>query len=185
MRTESEQRFYKKHLRDRNAFLPTVFTGTPTWGNYKPLFENAGFKVKAFRHAYRSDTKPDTDSILEAAEAATEGSIFVLQACCHNPTGLDYHGQRWESLAGIMLRRQHLAFFDIAYKGFVSDHAEGLHDDAFAIRHFAHASVDILAQLRRYYSICKSSASMRQWLRSEGSRRWRNGVHYSSRGYCR
>lgn len=51
---------------------------------------------------------------------APDGSIIVLHACAHNPTGADLSFAQWEELSTVMLAKSHLPFFDCAYQGFAS-----------------------------------------------------------------
>lgn len=60
------------------------------------------------------------------------GSVMVLHACCHNPTGIDLTEDQWKQLSVLLLRQRVIPFFDLAYLGF----GRGLEEDAFAIRQF-------------------------------------------------
>ena len=33
---------------------------------------------------------------------APEGSIFILHACAHNPTGVDPNKEQWKGIMGVM-----------------------------------------------------------------------------------
>jgi aspartate aminotransferase len=74
-------------------------------------------------------------SYLSTLQAAVPGSVIVLHACAHNPTGLDPTPRQWKEIGAIMKRRSLFPLFDAAYLGFNSgDFAK----DAFAIRYFIH-----------------------------------------------
>ena len=139
--------FLHRHLRlpESNNSLPSVYIGEPAWGNYRPLFAAAGFTVESYQHCLPKATSLSLDNILAAAEHAPRGSIFVLQGCCHNPTGLDYTPAQWRAIVEKMLVKGHFAFFDIAYQGFGSSSATALDDDAFAVRYFAENGIPMLA----------------------------------------
>lgn len=132
----------------RNLYGPeevaSAYFGEPAWGNYRPLFENAGFQVTAFAHSARGATQPDFSSIQSALESAPPKSVFILQASCHNPTGLEYTREQWQTIAETMLHKRHFAFFDAAYLGFGSAKEDAADDDAWALRHFADRGVDML-----------------------------------------
>jgi aromatic-amino-acid transaminase len=64
----------------------------------------------------------------------------VLHACCHNPTGVDLTPHQWESVMALVRSRELVPFMDIAYQGF----AEGLDEDAAAVRRFAEACPAVL-----------------------------------------
>jgi len=63
------------------------------------------------------------------------GSIVILHACCHNPTGVDLSKEQWERVIDVVRRRELVPFLDIAYQGF----GDGLEQDAYAVRRFAEA----------------------------------------------
>lgn len=71
--------------------------------------------------------------MIETLDSAPEGSIFVLHACAHNPTGVDATQEQWIQIAKTMKAKKHFPFFDCAYQGFASG---DLAKDAWAIRHF-------------------------------------------------
>lgn len=55
---------------------------------------------------------------------APTGSIFLLHACAHNPTGMDPTPDQWAEISKAILARGHTVFFDCAYQGFASGDAE-------------------------------------------------------------
>lgn len=61
------------------------------------------------------------------------GSIVVLHACAHNPTGCDPSIEQWRIIGNIIKDRMLFPLFDAAYLGFNSGSVD---DDAWAIRHF-------------------------------------------------
>lgn len=89
--------------------MPTAYLGEPAWANYRPLFKNAGFRVITYEHSARGDTQPNFEAILSTLQKALQPSVFVLQASCHNPTGLDYSREQWTILAEKFLHHGHLA----------------------------------------------------------------------------
>lgn len=110
-----------------------MYVGTPAWGNYKPIFQSLALGVVQYQY-YNSDTRAvDFASVLSAAGSAPPGSIFILQGCCHNPTGADLSPSQWDELALVMQARNLFPFFDVAYQGL----GNGLAEDAYAVRHFA------------------------------------------------
>jgi aspartate aminotransferase len=118
-----------------------VYVGTPSWGNYAPLFNLVGLDVVKYRYYDAKRGVVDFPSVLNAVSQAPEGSIFVLQGCCHNPSGLDLTQTQWRQLAQAMKQRKHLPFFDIAYQGLGSK----IEEDAFGLRHFEELGFELLA----------------------------------------
>ena len=57
------------------------------------------------------------------------GSIVVLHACCHNPTGADLDESQWREIIEVVREQRLLPFIDMAYQGF----ADGISEDALAL----------------------------------------------------
>lgn len=74
---------------------------------------------------------PDTPFILY--KNAEPGSIVLLHACAHNPTGIDPTAEQWREISTIVKEKGLFPFFDMAYQGFASGDTTR---DAFAVRHF-------------------------------------------------
>ncbi|KAL6238693.1 hypothetical protein BDW75DRAFT_237138 [Aspergillus navahoensis] len=112
----------------RKAYIPS-----PTWANHHLLFSSLGFKVIQFDYYNSAAQSLDLDSYLSTLRSADPGSVVVLHACAHNPTGLDPSTEQWEEIGGIIKARRLFPVFDAAYLGFNS----GDYDkDAWAIRYF-------------------------------------------------
>lgn len=54
--------------------------------------------------------------MLEDLGAAPSGAIVVLQACAHNPTGVDPTLKQWEQIRQVVRSKSLLPFFDNAYQ---------------------------------------------------------------------
>jgi aspartate aminotransferase len=119
----------------------TVYVGTPTWGNYQPMCAITGLKFQPYKHYAPETGRVDWKSVLEAVRGAAPGSIFILQACCHNPTAADFSQNQWKTLAKEMKERNLFPLFDMAYQGL----GNGLDEDVFGLRHFAQHGFELLA----------------------------------------
>lgn len=118
-----------------------IYIGTPAWGNYEPMAEYAGFTVHQYQHFDPETRSLDYAALIDALETAPEKSVFILQACCHNPTGVDLTQDQWKAVAEIMKRRNLFPFMDIAYQGFSS----GCKDtDAWPIRYFCEQGLELI-----------------------------------------
>ena len=73
-------------------------------------------------------------------EQAPEGSIIVLHACAHNPTGVDPTREQWKEIAKAVRAGKHFPFFDCAYQGFASGN---LDNDAWALRYFVEQGFEL------------------------------------------
>ena len=112
-----------------------VWISEPSWENHRQLFEAAGFKVNSYRYYDPTTRGLDVTGMLQSLNAMPAGSIVVLHACCHNPTGVDLDKDRWGEVLEIVRSRGLVPFLDLAYQGF----ADGLDADAHAARLFAAA----------------------------------------------
>jgi aspartate aminotransferase, cytoplasmic len=54
--------------------------------------------------------------LVEDLSAAPEGSIVLLHACAHNPTGVDPTPEQWEQIRQLVRSKSLLPFFDSAYQ---------------------------------------------------------------------
>ena len=110
-----------------------VWISEPSWENHRQLFEAAGFAVSSYPY-YDAKTKGlDFAGMERGLRELPAGSIVVLHACCHNPTGVDLSRDQWGTVLGIVRSRGLVPFLDLAYQGF----AEGLEEDAYPARLFA------------------------------------------------
>ena len=111
----------------------TVWISDPSWENHRQLFEAAGFTVKSYPYFDSGRHGVDFEAMQRALDALPAGSIVVLHACCHNPTGADLTQEQWRKVLAVVQARGLVPFLDLAYQGF----ADGLDADAFAARLFA------------------------------------------------
>ncbi|WP_300081597.1 amino acid aminotransferase [Propioniciclava sp.] len=111
----------------------TVLISTPSWENHEALFTRAGFTVEKYRY-YDALTKGvDVEGMLADLAAAPPGTIVVLHACCHNPTGYDLAASDWQRVIDTVLSSGLTPFLDMAYQGF----AQGIEEDGAVVRAFA------------------------------------------------
>jgi aromatic-amino-acid transaminase len=66
-----------------------VYISDPSWENHRALFEGAGFVVNNYAYYDEATHGVNFDGMLAALKAMPQGSIVLLHACCHNPTGAD------------------------------------------------------------------------------------------------
>jgi aspartate aminotransferase len=111
----------------------TVLLSDPTWPNHGPLLSGGGLRLA--RHAYfdAATRRLTLTPMLDALESAEPGTVILLQASCHNPTGLDPDRDQWRAILEVVASRRLVPFFDIAYQGLGDD----LDADAWPIREAA------------------------------------------------
>jgi len=112
-----------------------VWISDPSWENHRALFESAGFSVSAYPYYDPVTHGLNFTGMVEALETLPAGTIVVLHACCHNPTGVDLTSDQWTRVLETVRSRKLVPILDIAYQGF----AEGLDLDGTVVRRFAAA----------------------------------------------
>ena len=117
-----------------------VLISDPSWENHRALFTNAGFTVSTYPYYDAARRGIDFEGMLAALGRAPAGTIVVLHACCHNPTGYDLTPAQWEQVVAQVKAGGLVAFLDMAYQGF----GEGIVEDGAAVRLFLDAGVDFL-----------------------------------------
>ena len=75
----------------------------------------------------------DFAAMRAALDAMSPGTIVVLHACCHNPTGVDPTPEQWDEILATVRARGLVPFLDLAYQGF----GDGIEADAVVVRKFA------------------------------------------------
>jgi aromatic-amino-acid transaminase len=115
-------------------FAPApLFISDPSWENHRALFEGAGFEVKPYPYYDPATHGLDFAAMRTSLEKMQPGSIVVLHACCHNPTGVDPTLAQWDEIIAVVRSRGLVPFLDLAYQGF----GDGIDADAAVVRRFA------------------------------------------------
>ncbi|KAJ5320203.1 hypothetical protein PENANT_c010G02286 [Penicillium antarcticum] len=112
---------------------PTIYLSNPTWANHNQIFTNVNLNIEKYPYFHASTKGLDFEGMMSTLNTAPNGSIILLHACAHNPTGVDPTQDQWKEIASVMRARSHFPFFDTAYQGFASG---DLSRDAWAIRYF-------------------------------------------------
>lgn len=109
----------------------TIYVSKPTWANHNQIFQSLGLTVETYPYWDGKKKALDIDGFLATIKSAPKGSIFLLHACAHNPTGLDPTASQWKEILSEIAAKKHLPLFDSAYQGFASG---DLDKDAAPIR---------------------------------------------------
>ena len=115
-----------------------VLISDPSWENHRALFEGAGFKVETYAYYDAERRGVDFDAMLTALDSALPGSVVVLHACCHNPTGYDITLAQWSQVIATLQSRGLVPFIDMAYQGF----GDGIAEDGAVVGMFIAAGLD-------------------------------------------
>ncbi len=120
-----------------------VLISDPSWENHRALFTNAGFTVDTYAYFDPSANGGlggiNFSGMLAGLNAATPGTIVVLHACCHNPTGYDISPAQWDQVIAVVKAKGLTAFLDMAYQGF----GYGIAEDGAVIAKFVAAGLNI------------------------------------------
>lgn len=119
-------RFYNS-----NGNKKSIYLSDPTWANHKQIFQVCGFETKSYPYWNGATKSLRFEEMLDSINQAPEGSIFLLHAVAHNPTGLDPTKPQWNSILDAIAAKNHFPIFDIAYQGFASG---SLEEDSYALR---------------------------------------------------
>ncbi|GAA4012426.1 amino acid aminotransferase [Actimicrobium antarcticum] len=112
-----------------------VWISDPSWENHRALFESAGFTVNNYPYYDPSTRGVNFSGMLGALQTMPSGSIVLLHACCHNPTGADLSAAQWLEVIQVVTERGLVPFLDMAYQGF----GDGIEADGKVVRQFADA----------------------------------------------
>lgn len=89
--------------------------------------------MKSYRYYDPKTCGFDFSGAMEDISKIPEGSVILLHACAHNPTGVDPRPEQWAEMSSVIKSRKIFPFFDMAYQGFASGDTK---KDAFAVRKF-------------------------------------------------
>ena len=117
-----------------------VLISDPSWENHRALFTAAGFDVDTYPYYDAAKRGINFDGMLARLNSAEAGTIVVLHACCHNPTGYDIDPAQWDQVVATVKARNLTAFLDMAYQGF----GFGIQEDGAVIQKFVDAGLSFL-----------------------------------------
>lgn len=122
--------------------LPNSFVliSDPSWENHRALFTNANFVVDSYPYYDAARRGIDIEAMVATLDAAPAGTIVVLHACCHNPTGYDLAVADWERVIAVVAARGLVPFLDMAYQGF----GDGIAEDGAVVQMFLASGLDFL-----------------------------------------
>jgi len=110
-----------------------VLISDPSWENHRALFTQAGFVVENYPYYDATGRGIDFAGMIGALKAAAPGTVVVLHACCHNPTGYDITPEQWDEVIAVVKAGGLLPYLDMAYQGF----GYGIAEDGLAVQKFA------------------------------------------------
>jgi aspartate/tyrosine/aromatic aminotransferase len=124
-------------------FMPgkPMYLSNPTWANHNQMLAHLGIQEKQYRYYDDKNRALDFAGMCADLEQAPSGSVILLHACAHNPTGFDPSQEQWKVLLELCKRKDLVPFFDCAYQGFASGDVDR---DAWAVRYFVEQGMEIM-----------------------------------------
>jgi aromatic-amino-acid transaminase len=114
-----------------------VLISDPSWENHRGIFTNAGFTVETYAYYDAARRGIHFDGMLASLNAAPAGTVVLLHACCHNPTGYDLSMAQWDQVIAAVKARNLTPFLDMAYQGF----GHGIAEDGAVVGKFIEAGL--------------------------------------------
>ncbi len=124
----------------------TIAISNPSWENHRAVFGAAGFEVVEYSYFDPKTHGVDFDAMVADLNKLQPGTVVLLHACCHNPTGADLTVAQWKQVAELLKERQLFPFIDMAYQGF----DKGIEQDGAAVRIIAEAGIDSFVVANSY-----------------------------------
>ncbi len=124
----------------------TIAISNPSWENHRAVFGAAGFDVVDYTYFDAATHGVDFDGMLADLGKLQPGTVVLLHACCHNPTGADLTVAQWKQVTELLKDRQLFPFIDMAYQGF----DKGISEDGAAVRIIAEAGIDSFVVANSY-----------------------------------
>jgi aspartate aminotransferase len=107
-----------------------VHVSDPTWANHEPLLGSSGLSLERYPYYDPLTRSVAFERMRNHFAGLPSGSVVLLHACCHNPTGADLEAAQWRELVDVIEARGLVPFVDLAYQGFGDD----LESDVFGLR---------------------------------------------------
>ena len=87
-------------LRQVGGAGANIAISNPSWGNHHVVFRTAGFELLDYRYYDDATHGLDFAGMLEDLGKLEPGTVVLLHACCHNPTGVDLDAEQWAAGGG-------------------------------------------------------------------------------------
>ena len=110
-----------------------ALVSAPSWPNHRNVFATAGFEVDTYSYYDAKARGINFDQMIADLRSAQPGTVIILHACCHNPTGYDLDHNQWAEVIDVVSSKSLIPVIDMAYQGF----SESLEEDGWVVRAFA------------------------------------------------
>nr|CAD7423740.1 unnamed protein product [Timema monikensis] len=157
-----------KHKNNKNSttMLGGVSRNINFADNHRSIFECSGLTdAHEYRYWDPATRSIDMEGLLEDLRNAPKKSVIILQACSHNPTGLDPSRHQWSQIVDVLEERGLLPFLDCAYQGFASG---DIHQDAWTVRYFEKRGLEFMCAQSFAKNMGLYKLGVELWLRLQG-----------------
>jgi aromatic-amino-acid transaminase len=117
-----------------------VLISDPSWENHRALFSAAGFNVETYPYYDAATRGVRFEAMKARLQTAPAGTVVMLHACCHNPTGCDLTAAQWDEIVATCAAGGLVPFLDMAYQGF----GQGIAQDGAAVHRFLQSGLPFL-----------------------------------------
>ena len=93
-----------------------IAISSPSWENHRAVFSAVGFEVVEYAYFDAATRGVDFDGMLADLRRLEPGTVVLLHACCHNPTGADLTPAQWDQVVTLLHERGLFPFIDMAYR---------------------------------------------------------------------
>jgi aromatic-amino-acid transaminase len=151
-----------------------VLISAPSWENHRALFTRAGFEVGEYPYysaALRDAGGIDFAGMKAALQAAPAGTVVVLHACCHNPTGYDLTPEQWDEVVALVQVR---AIWCPSWTWPTRASAPGMAEDGAAVGPFhrvGHGLLRVHFVLEELLALRRARRRAEQWCAPAPTRR--------------
>lgn len=113
-------RILLEHVK-RTTPTATVWISDPGFAGHETAASGAGLGLQFYPYEVTRAGTLRTDVILDTLTAARKGDVVILDASCHNPTGVDLSAETWLALGELCARLGLVPLVDVAYQGLAED----------------------------------------------------------------
>jgi len=101
-----------------------IYCSDPTWDNHHAIFNKSGLATEKYPYWDAAKKSFRFNDFLSHLRSSDEGSVYLMHACAHNPTGVDPNMDQWKEVTEVCQKKNHLLIVDSAYQGYASGSLE-------------------------------------------------------------
>ena len=153
----------------------TVHLPAPTWPIHPDIFTAVGLTVAYYPYFDARTGGLDFDGMLAALQALPAGSVVLLHACAHNPTGVDPTAAQWARISQAVGSSRLIPLVDAAYQVAPHPGRPTRHTRHHHLRH--HTPTSLLRRASRPVTSTPTRRAPAPWPLFQASRRSAPAMH--------